>query len=292
LTASLLALTVFVATAVEMVEALTIVLAVGVSRGWRQALQGAFAAIAILVLLVAVFGVSLATKVPLHLLQLVVGLGLLLFGLSWLRKAVARAARLRPYRDEGAAFDQLASGLAGRRGSERRLDPVAFVAVFKGVFLEGLEAAIIAITFGAAAQQLWVAFSSAGVAVVSVALLGVIVHRPLTRVPENAMKLGVGLLLSSFGTFWVVEGLGGEWPGSELAVLYILAVYALATLLTVRLLARSPEGAISSSIRGDSPGSATDVRTVQRGEADGVASREPTDTGKPRFFERDRQKDE
>ena len=239
MTAGLLALTVFVATAVEMVEALTIVLAVGVSRGWRQALQGAIAAIAILVLLVAVFGVSLATKVPLHLLQLVVGLGLLLFGLSWLRKAVARAARLRPYRDEGAAFDRLASGLVGGRRSERRLDPVAFVAVFKGVFLEGLEAAIIAITFGAAAQQLWVAFSSAGVAVVSVALLGVIVHRPLTRVPENAMKLGVGLLLSSFGTFWVVEGLGGEWPGSEFAVLYILAAYALATFLTVRLLVRS-----------------------------------------------------
>jgi Ca2+/H+ antiporter, TMEM165/GDT1 family len=292
MTAGLLALTVFVATAVEMVEALTIVLAVGVSRGWRQALQGAIAAIAILVLLVAVFGVSLATKVPLHLLQLVVGLGLLLFGLSWLRKAVARAAGRRPYRDEGAAFARLASGLVGGLGSERRLDPVAFVAVFKGVFLEGLEAAIIAITFGAAAQRLWVAFSSAGVAVVSVALLGVIVHRPLTRVPENAMKLGVGLLLSSFGTFWVVEGLGGEWPGSEFAVLYILAAYALATFLTVRLLVRSTEGAISSFTREDSPGSATDVRTVQRGGADSVASREPVDTGKPRFFEHERQKDE
>ena len=181
MTAGLLALTVFVATAVEMVEALTIVLAVGVSRGWPQALQGAIAAIAILVLLVAV---------------------------------------------------------------------------------------------------------------VSVALLGVIVHRPLTRVPENAMKLGVGLLLSSFETFWVVEGLGGEWPGSEFAVLYILAAYALATFLTVRLLVRSTEVAISSFTREDSPGSATDVRTVQRGGADSVASREPTDTGKPRFFEGDRQKDE
>ena len=128
MTSGLLALTVFVATAVEMVEALTIVLAVGVSRGWRQALQGALAAIAVLVLLVAVFGTSLATAVPLHLLQFVVGLGLLLFGLSWLRKAVARAAGLRPYRDEAAAFDGLVGRLKIGRGSGRPFDSVAFVA--------------------------------------------------------------------------------------------------------------------------------------------------------------------
>ncbi|MBA2533553.1 MAG: hypothetical protein H0V21_00925 [Rubrobacter sp.] len=238
MTSALLALTVFVATAVEMVEALTIVLAVGVGRGWRQALQGALAALGVLVLLIAVFGVSLATGIPLHLLQFVVGLGLLLFGLSWLRKAVARAAGRKPHRDETAAFDRIAGSLAGGRGSGRSFDAVAFVATFKGVFLEGLEAAIIAITFGAAAQRLWIAFASAGVAVVLVALLGVIVHRPLARVPENAMKLGVGVLLSSFGTFWVVEGWGGEWPGSELAVLYVAAAYLAATFLIVRLLSR------------------------------------------------------
>jgi uncharacterized membrane protein len=240
MTSGLLALTVFVATAVEMVEALTIVLAVGVSRGWRRALQGALSAVAVLVLLVAVFGVSLATAVPLHLLQFVVGLGLLLFGLSWLRKAVRRAAGLRPRRDEAAAFDRLV-GRMGGGGSGRRADPVAFIAAFKGVFLEGLEAAIIAITLGAAAQQLWVAFASAGVAAVGVGLLGVIVHRPLARVPENAMKLGVGLLLSTFGTFWVVEGLGGEWPGSELAVLYVVAAYSMAALVAVRVLTRTAE---------------------------------------------------
>jgi uncharacterized membrane protein len=238
MTGALLALTVFVATAVEMVEALTIVLAVGVGRGWRQSLQGALTAIAVLVLLVAVFGVSLATRVPLHLLQFVVGLGLLLFGLSWLRKAVSRAAGRRAHRDEEAAFDALAGRLADGSGFGRPFDTVAFFAAFKGVFLEGLEAAIIAITFGAAAGRLWVAFSSAGVAVVLVALLGVIVHRPLARVPENAMKLGVGVLLSSFGAFWVVEGFGGEWPGSELAVLYIAAAYSAAALVAVRLLAR------------------------------------------------------
>jgi uncharacterized membrane protein len=142
MTAGLLALTIFIATAVEMVEALTIVLAVGVSRGWRSTLQGALVAIAVLVLLVAVFGTSLATVVPLHLLQFVVGIGLLLFGLQWLRKAVARAAGRRPHRDEVAAFDRLAGRMAdGRPG--RGWDPVAFAVAFKGVFLEGLEAAII-----------------------------------------------------------------------------------------------------------------------------------------------------
>ena len=290
MTAGLLALTVFVATAVEMVEALTIVLAVGVSRGWRSTLQGASAAIALLILLIAVFGVSLATKVPLHLLQFVVGLGLLLFGLRWLRKAVARAAGRRPQRDEVAVFDRLAGRMADGRHPGRKRDPLAFTAAFKGVFLEGLEAAIIAITFGAAAQRLGVAFASAGAAIVSVALLGMVVHRPLSRIPENALKLGVGVLLSSFGTFWVVEGgLGGEWPGSDFAVLYVAAAYSAATFLVIRLLARSTEGAISSSTTEDTPGSATDVCTAQRGEADGVAGREPADTGRPLFFEGDSQ---
>ncbi|MCA1731639.1 MAG: hypothetical protein LC751_20220 [Actinobacteria bacterium] len=248
MTAGLLALTVFVAAAVEMVEALTIVLAVGVSRGWRPTLQGALAAVAVLVLLVAVFGTALATAVPLRVLQFVVGLGLLLFGLQWLRKAVARAAGRRPKRDELAAFERLARRMSHGPPGDRRRDTVAFVAAFKGVFLEGLEAAIIAITFGAAAQRLWVAFASAGAAVAVVALLGVVVHRPLSRIPENVMKLGVGLLLSSFGTFWVVEGLGGEWPGSEFAVLYVAVAYSVATLLVVRLLARSTKAMSSHGV--------------------------------------------
>ena len=247
MTAGLLALTVFVAAAVEMVEALTIVLAVGVSRSWRPTLQGALSAVAVLVLLVGFFGVSLATEVPLHLLQFVVSIGLLLFGLQWLRKAVARAAGRRPHRDEAAAFERLVGKMVEGRRSGRRFDTVAFVAAFKGVFLEGLEAAVIAITFGTAAGRLWVAFASAGVAVVLVALLGVIVHRPLALVPENAMKLGVGLLLSSFGTFWVVEGLGGEWPGGELTVLYIAAVYSVVAFVAVRLLSRSPKDSRSQS---------------------------------------------
>jgi uncharacterized membrane protein len=238
MTAGLLALTVFVATAVEGVEALTIVLAVGVSRGWRPSLQGALAAIAVLAVLVAFFGNALATAIPLHLLQFVVGLALLVFGSQWLYKAVARAAGRKSHRDEAAAFSRLVDQMSVDRDPGRQLDPVAFVVTFKGVLLEGLEAAIIAITFGAAAGRLWVAFASATTAVVLVVILGLVVHRPLSRVPENTMKFGVGLLLSSFGTFWIVEGLGGEWPGSEFAVLYVTAAYSLAALLAVRLLAR------------------------------------------------------
>lgn len=238
MTAGLLVFTVFVATAVEMVEALTIVLALGVSRGWRSTLQGALAAILALLLLIAIFGNSLATVVPLHLLQFVVGIGLLLFGLQWLRKAVARAAGRRPHRDEAAAFEQISSRMSESGRTGRKRDTVAFAAAFKGVFLEGVEAAIIVITFGAAAQRLWVAFASAGAATVCVILLGVVVHRPLSNVPENAMKLGVGLLLTSFGTFWVVEGLGGQWPGSEFAVLYVAAAYSVVAFVVVRLLSR------------------------------------------------------
>jgi uncharacterized membrane protein len=247
LTTSLLALIAFTATAVEMVEALTIVLALGVSRGWRSTLQGAVVALAALILLIVLFGSTLATVVPLGLLRLTVGFVLLVFGLQWLRKAVERAAGRRPHRDEAATFDRLLGTLSSGSASKRQLDTVAFAAAFKGVFLEGLEAAIIVVTFGATAGQLPVAYASGVVALVCVALLGVIVHRPLTRIPENTLKLGVGLLLSSFGTFWLVEGLGVEWPGSELAILGITAAYLLVTLLIIRLLSRSAKGEANHS---------------------------------------------
>ena len=252
---SLLVLTAFAATAVEMVEALTIVLAVGVSRGWRSTLQGAVLALAALILLIALFGSTLATEVPLGLLRIIVGFGLLVFGLQWLRKAIERAAGRRPHRDEAATFDRLLGSLSSSSASERQLDIVAFVAAFKGVFLEGLEAAVIIVTLGATAGQLPVAYASGAVALISVALLGGIVHRPLTRIPENTLKLGVGLLLSSFGTFWFVEGLGVEWPGSELAILAITAAYLLVTLLIIWLLSHSAKGeANHSPVDGTSKG--------------------------------------
>ena len=231
-----------------MVEALTIVLAIGVSRGWRSTLQGAVVALSALILLIVLFGSTLATVVPLGLLRLIVGFGLLVFGLQWLRKAIERAAGRRPHRDEAATFDRLLGRMSRGSTKERQLDAVAFAAAFKGVFLEGLEAAIIVVTFGATANQLPVAYASGGVALISVALLGVIVHRPLTRIPENTLKLGVGLLLSSFGTFWLVEGLGVEWPGSELAILGITAAYLLVTLLIIRLLSHSAKGEANRSL--------------------------------------------
>ena len=230
-----------------MVEALTIVLAIGVSRGWRSTLHGALLALALLILLIVLFGSTLATVVPLNFLRLIVGLGLLVFGLQWLRKAVERAAGRRPLRDEAATFDRLRGRLSSGAASERQLDTVAFAAAFKGVFLEGLEAAIIVVTLGVTAGQLPVAYASGGVALVSVALLGIIVHRPLTRIPENTLKLGVGLLLSSFGTFWLVEGLGVDWPGSELAILGITAAYLVVTLLIIRLLSHSAKGGANHS---------------------------------------------
>lgn len=236
-----------------MVEALTIVLAIGVSRGWRSTLHGAVVALAALILLIALFGSTLATEVPLGLLRLIVGLGLLVFGLQWLRKAVERAACRRPHRDEAATFDWLRGSMSSDAASKRQVDIVAFAAAFKGVFLEGLEAAIIIVTLGATAGQLPVAYGSGGVALVSVALLGAIVHRPLTRIPENTLKLGVGLLLSSFGTFWLVEGLGIEWPGSELAILGITAAYLLVTLLIIRLLSHSAKGGANHSSGGGTP---------------------------------------
>jgi uncharacterized membrane protein len=243
----LLALTVFAATGVDMVEALTIVLAVGVTRGWRSALQGAALAVGVLIVVIGVFGTALATQVPLQLLHLIIGLALLIVGLQWLRKAVGRAAGRRPHRDEAAAFDRLAKRLTHANRLERALDPLAFAASFKGVLLEGLEAAVIVITLGATAHQLPVAVVSAGIAVVLVGLVGAILHRPLTRVPENALKLAVGLLLSSFGTFWVVEGLGREWPGSDLAIIAIGAVYAALAFGTIRLLDRSRQATIPTA---------------------------------------------
>lgn len=234
----LLALTVFTATGVDLVEALTIVLAVGVSRGWRSALQGTAAAVAALVLVVGVFGTALATQVPLQLLHLLIGITLLLVGLQWLRKAVARAAGVRAHRNEAASFDRAVRRLSDGASASRKHDPVAFVASFKGVFIEGMEAAVVVITLGATAHHLPVALLSAGAAVGVVGCLGAILHRPLTRVPENALKLAVGLLLSSFGTFWIVEGLGREWPGADLAIIVIGGVYSALAFGVIRLLAR------------------------------------------------------
>ena len=235
---------VFLASAVEMVEALTIVLAVGVTRGWRSAFEGVAVALAVLAALVVLFGPALVHYVPLSVLRLVVGGLLLVFGLQWLRKAILRAAGLKAKHDEDAIYAEqvaeLDGGTRGTSGSGR--DTTAFAVAFKGVFLEGLEVVVIVITLGTTSHRLGLAAMAAGAAVVVVCIVGLIVHRQLSGVPENAMKMGVGLMLVSFGTFWVGEGVHVTWPGSDLAIPVLVACYGLVAWLTVVVLRRTGEG--------------------------------------------------
>jgi len=237
----------FLASAVEMIEALTIVLAAGVTRGWRSSLIGVAAGLTVLAVIVAVLGPAL-TIIPIDALRLVVGGLLLTFGLQWLRKAILRASGYKPQHDEAAIFErQRAAALA--TGTEMRagLDWYAFTLCFKGVLLEGLEVAFIVVTFGASANNIWLAALGAVVALILVLAAGVAVHAPLSRVPENTLKFAVGLMLCTFGTFWSTEGAGADWPGSDAAILGILAFYVLASLAFVRLLERRRTLALSAA---------------------------------------------
>ena len=236
---------VFLASAVEMVEALTIVVAAGSTRGWRSALEGVGVAVLALGALVAVLGPAIVSYVPLDALRVVVGGILLVFGLQWLRKAVLRAAGLKARHDEDAIFQREAAELSAAPRPGRGRDALAFTVAFKGVFLEGLEVVVIVLTLGAAAHRLALAAVGAGAAVVVVAGVGAVVARQLAGVPENAMKLGVGLMLVSFGTFWSGEGLGVVWPGSDLAIPVLVGLYGLCAWGAVRALrAAAPVKAI------------------------------------------------
>jgi Ca2+/H+ antiporter, TMEM165/GDT1 family len=214
----------FAASFVEAVEALTIVLAVGLARGWRPALTGAAAALAALALVVAALG-PLLGAVPLHALQFVVGVLLLLFGLRWLRKAILRSIGVIALHDEDAAFARETRELneAQRRASE--FDWVAGAAAFKAVLLEGIEVVFIVIAVGAARGLLGFASAGAVAACVAVAAIGAAIHRPLARVPENGLKFAVGVMLSAFGLFWTGESLGVPWPGGDAAILAFIALF-------------------------------------------------------------------
>ncbi|HEX5502472.1 MAG TPA: hypothetical protein VFW96_07600 [Thermomicrobiales bacterium] len=228
----------FLASAVEMVEALTIVLATGVTRGWRSALLGVGAALVALAVLVAILGPAIATLVPLWALRIVVGTLLLIFGLQWLRKAIMRASGLKALHDEAAIYErEIASLRAEAPVAATGVDWPGFVVSFKGVFLEGLEVAFIVITFGSSAGSIPLAALGAALAIVLVTLAGVAAHQPLSRVPENTLKFAVGLLLTSFGTFWAAEGIGVEWPGGSRADLMLLAVLAFYAALAWALVA-------------------------------------------------------
>jgi uncharacterized membrane protein len=229
----------FLASAVEMVEALTIVLAVGVTRGWRSTLIGVGAAFLSLAALVAALGPAIAS-LPINDLRLLVGFLLLVFGLGWLRKAILRASGYKALHDEEAEFAEQ-SQEARRAGEDMRhgLDWYSFTLAYKGVFLEGLEVVFIVITFGSAKTGgVALAAAAAGAAFVAVVAAGAVVHAPLSRVPENTLKFVVGLLLTTFGTFWATEGAGAKWPGDDAALLVLLAFFALTSAVAVRTLKR------------------------------------------------------
>jgi uncharacterized membrane protein len=259
-----LALSVLAACAVEAVEALTIVLAVGATRSWRSALTGVGAAILVLAVVTAALGPAV-TALPLGVLRVVVGGLLLVFGLQWLRKAILRAAGLKALHDELAAFEAEQAAARGARGGGSAgggaglggggrlggdaglggggrlgggLDAYSFTVAFKGVLLEGLEVVFIVLTFGANQHDVGLAAAAAAVAVLVVAAAGAVAHAPLARVPENTLKFGVGVMLTSFGTFWGAEGAGAHWPGGDAALLAIIPATLACSLAMVSALRR------------------------------------------------------
>jgi uncharacterized membrane protein len=218
-----------------MVEALTIVLAVGITRGWHAVRLGVFAALLALAAIVALLGPAL-TLVPLDTLRLVIGFLLLAFGLQWLRKAILRAGGALPMHDEERIFREELARTRAHEDDTRHFDWYAFTLSFKGVFLEGLEVAFIVLAFGDTHHNLALGAVAAGAALLCVVVLGVAVHGPLSRVPENWLKFAVGLMLIAYGTFWGGESVGVDWPGSDLAILVIVAYYAAVSAALVALL--------------------------------------------------------
>jgi uncharacterized membrane protein len=236
----------FLASAVEFAEAFTIVLAMGVTRGWRSALAGTAAALTTLAVTTWLVGSALAGWVPQDLLRLVVGTLLLILGLQWLRKAILRAAGILPMKDQSEIYGRQRRIGDQAAGPDRwGIDWFGFVVSFKGVLLEGLEVVLIVLTFAASSGNLAASAAGAAVAAGAVLVVGLATRRPLTRLPDNVLKFAVGLLLTTFGTFWSIAGLGVlapsgavEWPGGDLALLALLAMWSAVTFVAVRVLRR------------------------------------------------------
>jgi uncharacterized membrane protein len=240
-----LVLSAFLASAVEMVEALTIVLAAGLARGWRSSLTGVGAATIVLAVTTAALGPAL-TVIPLNALRLVVGGLLLVFGLQWLRKAILRASGFKALHDEDAIFArELGEAEHAAHVKRAGVDWYGFTLSFKGVLLEGLEVVFIVLTFGSTQGSISLAAAGAAGALVLVAGTGLLVRAPLARVPENTMKFAVGIMLTSFGIFWAAEGAGASWPGSDAALLGVLAFVCLASAGFVALLRRERRTRVS-----------------------------------------------
>jgi uncharacterized membrane protein len=218
----------FLAAAIEVIEMVAIVVAVGVTRSWRVALLGASAGLVLLAVLIGVLGTALR-GVPLKPVRLVVGALLLAFGSQWLRKGILLVSR-----------DGWATGI-GEQSVDEHVPPgfdwTGFVLSLKGVSLEGLEVAVIVVAFGAASRAIGSAAIGAAASVLIVGALGLASYRLVARIPRRALQLFVGGMLITFGTFWAGEGLSVNWPGAELALLWLGAVYVAAALLLVRAVA-------------------------------------------------------
>jgi uncharacterized membrane protein len=244
-TLAVAALPAFIASAVEFVEATTIILAVGVTRGWRAPLYGTIAAALTLAVIIGTLGATIVTFVPEHALKTFVGALLLLFGLRWFRKAVLRFAGIVALHDEERIYLSEVAELRAKGLTRTAFDRIGAIVAYKAVLLEGTEVAFIVIAFGAggtaALNAAVIGAIAAGVVVIA---LGAMLRQPLTMVPENWMKFGVGAILSAFGVFWFAEGLGAQWPGDALSVIAILAVFLAAAWISVRMLrAMLPHGA-------------------------------------------------
>jgi uncharacterized membrane protein len=236
---------VFLACLVEAVEALTIVLAVGVTRGWRSPMYGTGSALALLALITAALGPALKL-IPLNLIQLVIGGLLLVFGLQWLRKAMLRSSGIKAKHDEDAIYKRQMDDASGAtRAAAGAFDAYAFRIAFMGVLLEGLEVAFIVLTFGTTQGNIPLAAVAAVAAVITIVGVGLAVRAPLARVPENTLKYVVGLLLTTFGLFWGAEGAGADWPASDASILVLLAVLLVVSLGVVEFLRRG-QGALLS----------------------------------------------
>lgn len=233
----LLLITVFLACVVEGVEAVTIVLAAGITRGWRSAWAGVGCALLVLAAVVAALGPAL-TALPISVLRLVVGGLLLVFGLQWLRKAVLRSAGYKALHDEEAIFAAETAALRAQGAARSGIDPFGFTVSFKGVLLEGLEVAFIAVTFGSNQHNVPLAAIAAVAAILVVVAVGAAARAPLSRVPENTLKYAVGVLLTSFGMFWGAEGAGARWPGSDAAIPALIGLTLATSMLFVALLRR------------------------------------------------------
>jgi uncharacterized membrane protein len=249
LTALPLILTVFIACVVEAVEALTIVLAAGLTREWRSTFQGMAAALVALAVITAAVGPAI-NSLPLTALRVVVGALLAIFGLQWLRKAVLRATGYKALHDEASAYlrEVAAAQAAGKQARRGVSDWYSFTLAFKGVLLEGLEVVFIVITFGDNQKNIGAAVIGAAAAIVVVTIVGIAVRAPLTKVPENWMKLVVGVMLTSFGTFWGAEGAGVRWPGNDAALLVLIPVVAAVAAASILWL-RSRQAAVTVSAR-------------------------------------------